>query len=104
MPVGELRIEGLALPRFPRAYAIGRRSEGPVRQNFGIEDFVAETGAPVKTVVLEQLTDTNDGLLRDWPRADLGVEKHESYALQWYSLALLAIALGVGFSFKKNVA
>ena len=42
-----------------------------------------------------------DGLLRSWPRPDAGIEKHESYALQWYSLAGLAVVLFVVLSFKR---
>jgi len=103
-PAGEIRIEALALPRLPRALELGKGGEGNVRQNVAVETFVAQTGLALKTVVLEQLTDTNDGLSREWPRADLGIEKHESYALQWYSLAALALALGVGLSFRKNAA
>src|SRR6185436_19866876 len=101
-PAGELRIEGLALPRFARAFELGRGAEGPVRQNVGVEDFVARTGLALKTVVLEQHSEINDGLAREWPRPDAGIEKHESYALQWYSLAALAAILALVFCFRKN--
>jgi cytochrome oxidase assembly protein ShyY1 len=40
-------------------------------------------------------------LRREWPRPDLGIEKHESYSLQWYSFAALAIVLAVVFSFRR---
>ena len=50
---------------------------------------------------VEQRSALDDGLLRDWPRPDSGVEKHEAYALQWYSLAALAVVLAAVFSFKK---
>ena len=100
-PSGELRIEGLALARFPHAFELGRKPDGRLRQNVTVEDFVAGTGLPAKTVVVEQETDTNDGLVRDWPAADLGIEKNESYALQWYSLAALAAVLGLHFSFRR---
>jgi surfeit locus 1 family protein len=100
-PQGEVRIEGLALARFPHAFELGRKPEGRVRQNVTVEDFVAGTGLPAKTVVVEQETDTNDGLARDWPAADVGIDKHESYALQWYSLAALAAVLGLHFSFRR---
>jgi cytochrome oxidase assembly protein ShyY1 len=43
--------------------------------------------------VIEQHSGLDDGLVRDWSRPDAGVEKHESYALQWYSLAVLSIVL-----------
>ena len=33
-----------------------------------------------------------DGLVRDWPAPDFGVEQHRSYMVQWYSFAALARA------------
>jgi cytochrome oxidase assembly protein ShyY1 len=101
-PSGELRLEGLALERLPRAYQLGKEGGGRVRQNLAVEDFVAETGLAVKSFVLEQHSDTHDGLVREWPRRDLGVEKNESYALQWYSLAALAAVLGAVFAWRKR--
>ncbi|MBV8030562.1 MAG: SURF1 family protein [Betaproteobacteria bacterium] len=99
---GELRIEALAIPRFPHAFELGRPGPGPVRQNVEVEKFVAETGFAAKAIVLEQLSDLHDGLVRDWPRPDVGVAMHESYALQWYSLAALAAVLGVAFFFRRG--
>jgi cytochrome oxidase assembly protein ShyY1 len=32
---------------------------------------------------------------------DAGIEKHESYSLQWYSFAVLAFALFVALSFRR---
>jgi surfeit locus 1 family protein len=101
-PAGELRIDGLALERLPRAYQLGDGGRGRVRQNHAAQDFVAETGLALKSFVLEQHSDTHDGLLREWPRRDLGVEKNESYALQWYSLAALAAILGAVFAWRKR--
>ncbi len=101
-PAGEVRIEGLALPHLPRVYDFGRPGTGVVRPNYGAEAFVAETGLPAKTFVIEQFTDTHDGLLREWPRPDLGVAMHESYALQWYSLAAVSVAAGLYFAFRRR--
>ena len=33
---------------------------------------------------------------------DAGIEKHQAYSLQWYSLAALAVVLGLVFSFRKR--
>jgi cytochrome oxidase assembly protein ShyY1 len=73
-----------------------------VRQNFDIAEFAAETGLALQPIVIEQRSDGGDGLLREWPRPDLGVDMHASYALQWYSLAALAIVLFVVLSFRKR--
>ena len=52
--------------------------------------------------VIEQHSALDDGLIRDWPRPDLGVEMHESYALQWYSLAALSVVLLFALNFKRE--
>ena len=64
-----------------------RKPEGKVWQNVTLERFAAWSGLALEPYVVEQHSSLDDGLLRDWPRADAGVEVHESYALQWYSLA-----------------
>jgi cytochrome oxidase assembly protein ShyY1 len=66
-----------------------------------VAGFAAESGLALQPLVIQQENDTGDGLARNWPRPDLGVEKHELYALQWYSLAALAIALFVVLSFRR---
>lgn len=102
-PSGEVRVEGIALERIPHALTAGE-SNGPVRQNLDIDAFARETALPFLPLVLEQHSDLDDGLLREWPRPDLGIEKHESYSLQWYSFAALAVALALIFSFRRVAA
>ena len=72
-----------------------------MRQNLDIGAFAAETGLRLQPLVIEQHSDTGDGLAREWPRPDFGIERHESYALQWYSFAALAIALLVVLSTRR---
>lgn len=101
-PAGEVRVDGLAFGRIPKAFEAGTAGRGPVRQNLDIGAFVAETGLALKSIVIEQHSAAGDGLVRDWPRPDLGIDKHESYSLQWYSLAALAMILGAVFSFRRK--
>jgi surfeit locus 1 family protein len=102
-PAGEVRIEGLARERLPRLLEAGSGAEkGWVRQNLDIERFGAETGLAFVPIVIEERGGPDDGLLREWPRPDAGIDKHESYALQWYSLAALALVLGIVFSFRRK--
>ena len=103
-PAAEQRIEGIALERVPHALQAGAASAGKVRQNLELAAFAAETGLRLQPFVIEQHSESDDGLARDWPRPDLGVERHESYALQWYSFAALAIALLVVLSFRRDGA
>lgn len=100
-PAGEVRIEGIALERLPRVLTFERNS-GKLRQTLDIGAYAAETGLALEPRVIEQHSSLPDGLARDWPPHDAGIEKHQAYALQWYSLALLAVVLVVVLSFRKR--
>ena len=98
---GEVRVEGIALARLPRSLSFGKTGTGKVRQNLDIEQFGAETGLALRPLVLQEHAGPDDGLLREWPAPDAGVQVHESYALQWYSFAVLAVVLFVALSFRR---
>jgi surfeit locus 1 family protein len=100
-PAGELRIEGIALEGFARMLQL-KEERSRVRQHLDIPAYAAETGLALETRVIEQHSDTRDGLARDWPPRESGAEKSEAYALQWYSLAALAVGLAIVLSFRKN--
>ncbi|HET7363849.1 MAG TPA: SURF1 family protein [Burkholderiales bacterium] len=100
-PSGVQHVDGIALERLPRALETGASPVGNVRQNLDITAYAAETGLALQPLVLEQHSPSDDGLARDWPRADLGIEKNESYALQWYTFAALAVVLAALFSFRR---
>jgi surfeit locus 1 family protein len=100
-PPGEVRIEGIALERLARMLQLKEEPKSRVRQNLDLAAYAAETGLRLQPLIVEQHSDTGDGLARDWPRPDAGIEKHQGYALQWYSLAALAVALALGFSFRR---
>ena len=103
-PAGEVRVEGLALARLPQALAAGPSAPGKVRQNLELRSFEDETKLRLQPIVIEQHSEAADGLARDWPRPDAGIERHESYALQWYSLAGLAVVLFVVLSLRRVAA
>jgi surfeit locus 1 family protein len=100
-PPGELRIEGIALDRLPRPMQL-KQEKSRVRQSVDIAAYATETGLPLEPRVIEQHSDTGDGLARDWAPHDAGAEKNQAYALQWYSLAALAVILFIVLSFRKN--
>ena len=100
-PAGELEIGGIALDRLPHALETGMAAQGTVRQNLEIGAFAAETGLRLEPLVIEQHSATPDNLSREWPRPDFGIDKHESYSLQWYSFATLAILLLIVLSMRR---
>jgi len=102
-PAGEQTVEGRALDHLPRALDLGKQErEGQVRQNVEVAGFASWSGLTLESYVLEQHSALDDGLVRDWPRADAGAERNEAYALQWYSLAALAVALFLVLSVRKK--
>lgn len=104
-PRGEQRIEGVALERLPRRFNPGARGGvGRVRHDVDLSAFAAETGLALQPFLIEQHSETEDGLLREWPRPESGAAKHEMYALQWYSLAALSVILLIVLSFQRAEA
>jgi len=100
-PGGEVSVDGLALPRLPHVLEAGIAAPGKVRQNIELEAFQRESGLKLQPIVIEQHSPSPDGLVREWPRPDAGIEKHQSYSLQWYSLAILSIVLFFALSFRR---
>ena len=98
----ELEKKRVALARLPHALRLGEEAKSRIRQNLDIADFARQTGLGLHPFVVEQHSDTGDGLLRDWPRPDAGAEKNEAYSFQWYSLAALAVVLALVLSFRKD--
>jgi surfeit locus 1 family protein len=104
-PPGVHEIEGRVLEHFPRAYdPSGMRPAGRVWENVELATFAAWSGLALEPYVIEQHSPFPDGLARNWPPPDYGVAMHESYALQWYSLAALSVALFVVLSFRRAPA
>jgi surfeit locus 1 family protein len=48
-------------------------------------------------MTLQQTGASSEGLLREWPAINFGVEKHYGYAIQWFALAALIAGLFVWF-------
>lgn len=93
-PSGVVTLEGVRQSRFARSYEMpGTPVAGLVKQNVTVEEFAAFSKLALESWVLEQHSALDDGLVREWPPAGAGAEKNESYALQWYSLAVLSLIL-----------
>jgi surfeit locus 1 family protein len=101
-PQGEVRIGGWKAERLPHALEAAPASAGPVRQNLDAATYSREIGLALQPFFILEREGPPDGLVRNWPRPDAGVQTHESYALQWYSFAALAVVLGLVFSFGKK--
>lgn len=92
-PKGTIEIAGTARQSIGRAMQLGELNEPrphAIVQNLEVADFAASSRLEMQPIVIEQLSDTHDGLVRDWPKPSTGVDKHRGYAFQWYALAAMA--------------
>jgi surfeit locus 1 family protein len=97
-PKGEVEIEGIARADASKAYELGQGGSAPhqqIRQNLDVHAFAAETGLPLQPFVIQQISDDGDKLVRDWPTPISGVERNYGYMLQWWGMAIAAIAFGL---------
>jgi surfeit locus 1 family protein len=99
----ELRIvEGIAVLPSRRFLELAPdEASDSLRQNLVLERERERLALRLQPFVIEQTSDAQDGLARLWERPDAGVDRNRSYALQWYSFALLAAILYVVLNFKR---
>jgi surfeit locus 1 family protein len=102
-PEGVQTIEGVAVVPGTRFLELAPEAEsGSLRQNLALPREEKRLGLGLQPFLIEQTSDARDGLMRAWERPDSGVERHRSYALQWYSFAALAAVLYVALGFKRT--
>lgn len=98
-PEGLVHVEGRLAAAPGRLYQLGEAGTGPIRQNLELDAFRRETGLPLVDALVVQTGAASEGLLRNWPAFDAGVDKHHGYAFQWFGLAALISTLYVWFQF-----
>jgi len=98
-----IQIEGIVKAHSDRTLQLGKSE--PLRpnaliQNVDVAAFVEASKLPTYPFIVEQTSDTKDGLLRNWPRASMGSERHRGYAFQWLALAGMALLFFLVTGFK----
>lgn len=92
--MGVLSLRGVAVDTKSRYFEFkGAEPAGKLWQNLDFERYRREFGKPLQPILIEQTSDTGDGLVREWPRPDTGVGTHMSYAIQWFGLAAAIVVL-----------
>ena len=96
---GEVTVMGHIAPPPGRLYDFAGAASGPIRQNLDVAELAREFSLPLKPLSIVQDAEgaPQDGLLRQWPRPDLGVQRHYGYAFQWFALCALMTGLYVWF-------
>lgn len=98
-PAGLVQLEGRLAPPPGKLYELGEAGGGTIRQNIDPAAFAQETGLLLLSVSVLQTDAAADGLLREWPRVAIDVQKHHGYAFQWFALCALAGFLYLWFQF-----
>lgn len=107
-PQGVVTIEGVARPKAGHVMQLGSAAAlrpGAIVQNADVAQVGAGSGLRLQPFIVEQTAaagPADSGLLRDWPAADSGVDKHRGYAFQWYALALMAFLFFVVTGFRRG--
>lgn len=101
-PAGPVTVVGRIVPPPGKLYELGATEAGPIRQNLDLAQFKAETGLPLAAVSIQQMDAAGDGLARDWPPGNTGVDKHYGYAFQWFGLCALIAVLYVWFQIVRR--
>ena len=77
-------------------------SIGKVWSNFDLQRYQEVTGLKMQPVMVLQKNKTDDGLVRDWDKTDLGASKNIGYAIQWFSLAATTIIVFLILNVKRE--
>ncbi len=103
-PAGVVAVDGDIALVPSKLYAPGAPGEGPIRQNLDLDQYRSQTGLPLEAFTVRELGPPSQGLRRQWPVINFGIEKHYGYAFQWFALALLIAGLYLWFQFFRRPA
>jgi surfeit locus 1 family protein len=56
----------------------------------------------LQPLVIRLDADQPDGYLRAWPRPDERIERHRSYALQWFGFAASTVGIWAWTGFRRR--
>lgn len=99
-PSGSVDLVGHIAPPPARLYEFAESGHALIRQNLDLDAFRVESGLALLPLSVQQGDApgaASDGLLRDWPRPAIDVQKHYGYAFQWFALCALMVGLYVWF-------
>lgn len=93
-PLGVVTIEGIAVPPSGKYLELSSNTvEGKVWENLHFKRMQALLPQRLQPLMVMQLNDNGDGLIRRWTRPDVGIEMHLGYAFQWFALAGVTIVI-----------
>ena len=105
-PGGTVTIEGIVMLNAGHVMQLGTAGAlkpGALVQNLGTGDVARASGLALEPYFVQQTgAGQGEGLVREWPAPDAGVDKHRGYAFQWYALAAMAALFFVITGFRSG--
>jgi surfeit locus 1 family protein len=109
-PTGALTLSGTAVLPPSRFYTLSATGNTPgwsgkappVWQTLDVDAFTKQSGLPTHGVIVQLAADAPAGFVRDWPRPDERIERHYSYALQWFGFAAASIGIWLWSLLRKD--
>jgi cytochrome oxidase assembly protein ShyY1 len=103
-PAGIVDVTGSVHRHAGRLLQLGQAAPlkpGAIVQNLDAAELAQASGLEIEPFIVEQTSDSNDGLVRAWPLPSQGIDRHLGYAFQWFALAATAFLFFVVTGFKR---
>lgn len=99
---GEVNIEGIVTSPYSRYLELSAAAvQGRVWENLHFKRYATTLPYPVQAVLIQQINDTRDGLVRVWDRPDAGAAMHMGYAVQWFAIATAILIIYLVLNVKR---
>lgn len=108
-PDGVVEVEGLVQRELAQPVTLGGGADGiresaQLWQHYDPALFAAWAGRTPAPLVMRQTVEPayTDGLARDWNQPGTSVDRHRGYALQWFTMAAVALGVWVWLTFGRR--
>jgi surfeit locus 1 family protein len=102
-PAHVVRIAGMATVPGRRYLELSSQTvEGKVWQNLTLERYRAAFPIDLQPIVIQQESELDDGLVREWSPPDFGIDKHYAYAFQWFVMAAAILVIYLATNVKRT--
>lgn len=104
VPAGEIELTGIAVLPPERFFNLAEQPASgwePVWQNLDLERFRGLLPGTLLGIVIQLDPQAPAGFGREWPRPDERIERHRSYALQWFGFAIASVGIWLFLLFRR---
>lgn len=100
--LGQVTVEGIVTNPYSRFLELSTATiQGRIWENLHFKRYASTLPYAVQAVLIQQLNDTRDGLVRVWDRPDAGAAMHMGYAVQWFAIATAILIIYLVLNVKR---